>query len=283
LFAVREKRVHPHKDDKVIVAWNGLMIDAMARAGAALHEPNYTLAAHAAGQFILDNMRREDGRLLHTWRDGKAKLDAYLDDFASLANAFVTLYEATGNEKWVDEAARLLDIVREKFADRAGGGFFYTASDHEALLTRTKELTDSSVPSGNALAATALVRLGKLTGRRDYLDAAAAILSAASPIMQKAPMAAGQMLLALDRYLGPSHELVLVGDSVAIPAIQQRYLPRCVLAFRGESLRSRQLAELFAGKESPDGQPVLYVCENFACQEPAVGLETIEAALDKLS
>ena len=157
-------------------------------------------------------MRREDGRLLHTWRGGKAKLDAYLDDYAALANSLVTLYEATGNERWIDEAVRLMDIVLEQFADPAGGGFFYTASDHEQLLTRTKELTDSSVPSGNALAATALLRLGKLLGRSDYLDAAATTLAAAVPIMERAPMAAGQMLLALDRYLGPSHELVLVGD-----------------------------------------------------------------------
>ena len=140
-----------------------------------------------------------DGRLLHTWRGGKAKLDAYLDDYASLANALVTLYEATGDERWIDEAVRLADVMLEKFADPAGGGFFYTASDHEQLLTRTKELTDSSVPSGNALAATALLRLGKLLGRSDYLDAAEATLAAAVPILERAPMAAGQMLLALDR------------------------------------------------------------------------------------
>jgi uncharacterized protein YyaL (SSP411 family) len=281
LFAAREKRVHPHKDDKVIAAWNGLMIDAMARAGAALDEQKYIVAADGAGKFILKNLRTPDGRLLHTGRGGVAKLDAYLDDYAAVANSFVSLYEATGNEAWINEAAKLLDIVLEKFVDPAGG-FFYTASDQEKLLTRTKELTDSSVPSGNALAATALLRLGKLTGRGDYHDAAAATLAAAVPIMQRAPMAAGQMLLALDRYLGPSHELVLVGDLTALPAIHQRYLPRCVLAFRGESVRSPQLGELFAGKKSPDGRPVLYVCENFSCQEPAVGLEAIRAALDKL-
>src|SRR5262249_44089515 len=151
LFAVREKRVHPGKDDKVIVAWNGLMIDAMARAGAALDEPNYVIAADAAGEFILQNMRSEDDRLYHTWRNGVAKLDAYLDDYAALANSFVSLYEATGNESWISEAIALVDVVLDKFADPAGGGFFYTASDHEELLTRTKELTDSSVPSGNAL------------------------------------------------------------------------------------------------------------------------------------
>jgi uncharacterized protein len=294
LLAARNKRVRPGRDDKVIVAWNGLMIDAMARAGAVLGEANYIIAADVAGEFILKNLRREDGRLFHTWRKGTAKLDAYLDDYASLANAFVTLYEATGNEKWIDEAVRLLDIVLAKFSDPAGGGFFYTANDHEQLLTRTKELTDSSTPSGNALAATALLRLGKLLGRADYLDAAEAALDAAAPIMDRAPMAAGQMLLALDIHLGPAYELALVGDAAnsevqaALSAIGRRYLPRAVFAARlsetgDKPTRSSHLDELFAGKSSPESSPALFVCQNFACQEPAVGLAAIAKTLDALS
>jgi uncharacterized protein YyaL (SSP411 family) len=292
LLAVREKRVHPGKDDKVIVAWNGLMIDALARAGTALSEPNYVIAADAAGEFILQNMRHRPteagarGRLFHTWRSGVAKLDAYLDDYTALANSFVSLYEATGNEKWINESIELMDVVLDRFADPAGGGFFYTASDHEQLLTRTKELTDSSVPSGNALAATALLRLGKLLGQRGYLDAAADTLAAAVPIMRQAPMAAGQMLLALDRYLGPSHELVLVGSpgkvESVVAAFETRYLPRSVFARRGGPADSSQLDSLFAGKASPDGEPTLYVCEDFSCQEPAVGPVAITAALEKL-
>jgi uncharacterized protein len=281
LFEVREKRVHPAKDDKVIVAWNGLAIDSLARSGTALHEPKYVAAAAAAAQFILDSMQR-DGRLLHTWRRGEAKLDAYLDDYGALTNSLVSLYEATGDERWIDEAVRLVDVLIEQFADPAGG-FFYTAADHEQLLTRTKELTDSSVPSGNALAASVLLRLGKLLGRTEYLDAAAATLAAAIPILERAPMAAGQMLLALDRYLGPSHELVLVGSPTKIAgtlaAIEAQYLPRSVLARPSGDRIPKQLAELFAGKASPDGEPALYVCENFACQAPAVGRIAIEAAL----
>ncbi len=178
LFAVREKRVRPARDDKVIVAWNGLMIDAMARAGAALNEPEYVITADEVASFILSRMRRDDGRLLHTWRNGHAKLDAYLDDYASLANSLVSLYEANFKERWIDDAVQMMDIVLDKFADPAGGGFFYTASDHEQLIARTKELTDSSMPSGNSLAANALLRLGRLLGRGDYLDAAEQILAA---------------------------------------------------------------------------------------------------------
>jgi uncharacterized protein YyaL (SSP411 family) len=295
LLAARGERIRPHRDDKIIVAWNGLMIDVMARAWAPLDKPEYVFAADAAAEFILTHLRREDGRLLHTWRAGTAKLDAYLDDYSSLANALVTLYEATGNEQWIDEAAGLMDIVLDKFADRDGGGFFYTAVDHEQLITRSKELTDSSTPSGNALAAMALLRLGRLLGRRDCLDAAEATLAAAIPILQRAPLAAGQMLLALDLYLGPAYELVLVGDlerddsQAVLPLLQRRYLPRCVSAHRLSepentvAHHSTLLDGLFAGKESATGEPTLHVCQDFACQSPAVGLTAIEAQLDALA
>jgi uncharacterized protein len=293
LFAAREKRVRPGRDDKVIVAWNGLMIDAMARAGSALVEPEYVITADEVASFILSRLRRDDGRLLHTYRNGHAKLDAYLDDYASLANSLVSLYEANFNERWIEAAVQLVDVMLGQFADPSGG-FFYTAADHEQLITRTKELTDSSTPSGNGLAATSLLRLGRLLGRTDYLDAAERTLTTAVPIMQRAPTAAGQMLLALDRYLGPAHELVLVGDmgrddvKAAIAAVHRRNLPRAVFAVRDSAstdptgARSRHLDEIFAGKESPDGQPVLYVCQNFACQEPAVGLASIQSRLDAL-
>src|SRR3954470_7093967 len=294
LFTVREKRVRPGRDDKVIVAWNGLMIDAMARAGAALNEPEYVITADEVASYILSRMRRDDGRLLHSCRNGHAKLDAYLDDYAALANSLVSLYEANFKERWIDDAVQLMDIVLDKFADPAGGGFFYTASDHEQLIARTKELTDSSIPSGNSLAANALLRLGRLTGRSDYLDAAEQILAAAVPIMQRAPMAAGQMLLALDFYIGPTNELVLVGDMArddtkeAVAAVHRRHLPRSVFAARDTrsadptGSQSGNLNEMFEGKESLDGQPVLYVCEKFACGTPSIGLSQIEARLEQL-
>ncbi len=295
LLAARERRVRPHRDDKVIVAWNGLAIDAMARACAPLDKQEYLLAAERAAEFILRYLRRDDGRLLHTWRAGTAKLDAYLDDYAALANALITLYEARGTDHWVDDAVGLMDTVLARFADPDGGGFFQTADDHEQLITRTKELTDSSTPGGNALAATALLRLGKLLGRRDYLDAAAATLAAAAPILQRAPLAAGQMLLALDLYLGPTYELVLVGEvanadfQAAVTLLQQRYLPRCVTAVRCDSPVcepspcSPQLEPLFAGREPIDGEPTFFVCQHFTCQSPAVGLAAIESRLNALS
>jgi uncharacterized protein len=295
LFADREKRVRPGRDDKIIVSWNGLMIDSMARAGAALNEPEYVVTAEETASFILSRMRSNDGRLYHTSRGGIAKLGAYLDDYTSFANALVSLYEASFNERWIDESVRLMDFVLKHFSDQANGGFFYTANDHETLITRTKELTDSSTPSGNALAALALLRLGKLLGRSEFLDTAERTLTIAAPIMQRAPMAAGQFLLALDMHLGPAYELVLVGDFArhetkeAIAAVQGRYLPRSIFAARDSvatddrASRSSLLDGVFAGKTSSDGQPVLYVCQNFACQKPAVGLAAIRAKLDSFT
>jgi uncharacterized protein len=291
LFKVREKRVHPDKDDKVIVAWNGLMIDALARAAAALDEPRYAAAAAKAAAFIRRHLQRPDGRLLHTWRHGKAKLDAYLDDYAALANGLISLYEATFDGEQLVEAARLLDIVLERFADKQGGGFFYTADDHEKLIARNKDATDASVPSASALAATALARLGKLTGDRKYIDAADAALRAAAGLMQQAPTAMGQMLLALEFQIGPTYEMVLAGDPghdstrAALREVRRRFLPNKVLAgVDGQGVKPPALLkDLLDGKSAADGAPILYVCEGFTCREPVQGAPAIKAALDTLS
>ncbi len=291
LFVEREKRVRPGRDDKIIVAWNGLMIGTLARAGAALDEARYVAAAKKAADFILERVRGNDGQLLHTWRAGRAKLDAYLDDYAALAEALISVYEATFEERYLQESTRLLDVVLAKFADPASGGFFFTAADHEPLIARTKELTDSSTPSGNALAATALLRLGKFLGRREYLDAAEATLAAAAPVMERVPLAAGQMLLALDWYLGPSHELVLIGDlaaragQLALRSIRAGFLPRCVVAASDPTRKAAApdvLRDLFEGKETGE-QPALFVCQDFVCEAPTVGTESIERRLTALA
>jgi uncharacterized protein YyaL (SSP411 family) len=283
LFEVREKRVHPGKDDKVIVAWNGLMIDAMARAGAALGEPRYVAAAEQAAVFLREHLRRDDGRLLHTWRQGRAKLDAYLDDYACLANALVSLYEATFDAGHLEEAARLADAMLEHFADEKGGGFFYTADDHEELIARNKDVSDASVPSSSAMAATALARLGKLTGKAAYADAATGTMEAAVGFMKQAPTAMGQMLLAVDIQLGPTYELVFAGneDDPALRDLRRRYLPGKVLAGSTGEPAPKLLRDLLAGK-SKGAEPVLYVCEGFTCQAPAEGRAAIAAALEAL-
>src|SRR5690606_4361563 len=240
LLEVRDQRVRPGKDDKILVSWNALMIDALARASGVLDEPRYALAAERAAQFLLDNLRRSDGRLLHSWRSGEARIDAYLDDYAYLINALVSLYEADFNEKWIDVAVELASMVLQHFLDPIEGGFYYTADDHEQLITRQKEFQDSSVPSSNGMAATALLRLGILTGNNEFIEAARGTLELATGLMEKAPTAAGQLLLAADMVIGPVDELVvLAGDDErelddVLSAISQRFLPNRVVACRNK-------------------------------------------------
>lgn len=290
LFAAREKRIHPGKDDKVIVSWNGLMIDAMARAGAVLGEQRYIDAAEKAAGFLLATLRRADGRLLHTWRNGEAKLDAYLDDYANLANGLVSLYETTFDGKHLDDAIALMQVVLDHFMDKKAGGFFYTADDHEELIVRNKDFYDNAVPSGNAMAATVLMRLGKLTGTQTYLDAANGAMLATVGLMKQAPAAVSQMMLALDLQLGPTYEFVLAGDlqdkatQDTLADLRRRFLPNKVFAFVGEgSEPTTALNDLLVGKKMLDDKPTLFVCEGFTCQEPAVGDEAISETLDKLT
>jgi uncharacterized protein YyaL (SSP411 family) len=289
LLAARGKRVRPGRDEKVLVSWNGLAIDALACAAGALDEPRYLAAATAAADFILTKMRRPDGRLLHVWR-GEAKLDAYLDDYACLTNGLITLYEAGFEERYIDEAVHLADIMLAHFADPNDGGFFFTADDHEALVARQKDWQDSSTPSGNAMAATALLRLGKLTGRRDYTDAALGTLQAAAGLMERFPSAAGQMLAALDFHLGPTPEIAILGnndpDTADVLAdLQHRFIPNKIVASRRspeESRASSALSPLFAGKTPQQPPPTVFICENFTCQAPVNGKQAAIEAWQRL-
>ena len=287
LLAVRNGRVWPALDDKVLVSWNGLMIDAMAQAGAALGESRYVDAAVKAADFLLAHLRRPNGRLLHAWRHGQAKLDAYLDDYACLSNALVSLYEATFDERWIDAAVPLADVLIGQFEDHEHGGFFYTAADHETLIARQKDLQDSSVPSGNAMAATVLLRLGKLCGRTEFLDSARRAMESCLEIMKKAPSAAGQLLIAVDFYQGPTPEIVILdppeqsGSEEVLADLRRRFWPNKVVAYRPAANHSAHLAGMFAGKELPAAEPTVYLCENFTCGQPLVGEPAILAEWQK--
>jgi uncharacterized protein YyaL (SSP411 family) len=289
LLKVRDQRVRPGKDDKVLTSWNALMIEAMARAGLILDSPRYLAAAEKAADFVLKQMSRPDGRLLHTWRHGKAKLDAYLDDYSYFVNGLIALYEATFDEKWIDEANRLADRMIRHFEDKAGGGFFYTADDHEQLIARNKDLHDASIPSGNAMAATALIRLGSLLGNTAYLESAGRAIAFAESTLEKMPTASGQMLIALDLWRGPIQELALVAgqnadeNHEARGLLQRSFLPNAAIACRPSTAhKSLLLDPLFADRTAIDGQPTLYICQNFTCQAPIVGSEGIKDALSKL-
>ncbi len=291
LLAVREGRILPGLDDKVLVSWNGLMIDALAQASAVLAEPRYEQAATKAAEFLLTEMQDDDGKLLHVWRQGQAHGSGFLDDYACLANALITLFEVTFDGRWMDEAVRLCDALVDRFADPEGAGFFYTADDHEQLIARNKDIMDASVPSGNAMAATVLVRLANLTGRDDYRQAAEKTLRGFASIMERAPSATGQLLVALDMHIGPTSQIVLVGSrdnadtAEVLRELWRRFIPNRVLAGRDttEHASPTALEKLFAGKKLGEHQPTVYVCEAFTCAAPTHGKEAAIASWDRLS
>ncbi len=277
----------PGKDTKVLTSWNGLMLAPLAEGGRILKDARYLDVARRAAAFLLDRMRTVDGRLLHTYKDGQAKLNAYLDDYADLIDGLTRLYEATGEPRWITSALELAGVMIEEFADPDHGGFFYTGQSHEALIARQRDFYDNATPSGNAMAATALLRLGVLTGRDDLTEAGRKTLEAVQMILKKAPMAVGQSLVALDFLLAaPREYAIIAGDHpdefrAAIEAIAFRFLPHKVVA-PATAAQASALAPtvpLLADRLPRDGRTTTYICERFTCKEPVVGAEGVEAAL----
>jgi uncharacterized protein len=285
LYAVRAKRVWPGRDEKILTAWNGLMITAFAKGHAVFLEPRYLNVATRAADFILDNMRSADGRLFRSAGVGQpAKLAGYLEDYAFLADALVTLYEATFTPKYLQAAGELADVMLKHFADPSGPGFFFVADDHETLIARTKDVHDGSTPSGNAVAVTVLLRLAKLLDRRDFAAKAEETLRGYRETMAEHPAAAGQMLIALDFYLGPVQEIAIIGKAsdpdtrFAIGVIRMAFRPNSVLAFHDPSSGSApDFIPLLKDKPVVNGKVTVYVCENFACKAPLVGAAEVEA------
>ncbi len=290
LYEVRSRRVWPGRDDKVLTAWNGLMIGALAQAAVPLERPAYAEAAAKAADFILRRMRGPDGRLLRTYSHGaEAKLNAYLEDYSFLIDGLVSLYEATFAPRWIEAALELTDILIDQFWDADEGGFFFTGRDHEALIARSKDPQDSSTPSGNSLAVMALLRLAKLTGRKDLFDKAEITLRQFRGLMADAPQAAGQMLTALDFYLGPVQEFAIVGDPAAaetrrvLRAVEGAFRPNKVVALKGPdaaATRAETVVPLLAGKPASD-TVTTYICQDFTCQQPLAGADAVEKRLQE--
>ncbi|MBI1310017.1 DUF255 domain-containing protein [bacterium] len=282
LLEARSKRVAPGRDNKVLVSWNGLMIAAMAQAARVLNEPAYADASSNAARFILSTMRDDSGRLLHSFKDGRARFNAYLDDYVCLIDGLVELFQTTGSSEWLTVAVELAERVFEQFVDPDEGGFFYTSTDHEQLITRSKDGMDNATPSGNGMAAYSLLRLGRLTSRADIESRAVATLEVLSGQIEQMAMASGQSLMALDFVLGPTWEAVLIeGDAASENArvrefLNQRFEPNQLLAVRAAAAEPSTLA-LFENRFAIDGQATLYRCQQGTCQQPLVGEEAIEA------
>ncbi len=276
LLAARERRVRPGLDDKRLTAWNALMISALADAGAVLEEPRYRDAAVAAAEFVLRDLRDADGRLLRTYNQGRAHLNAYLEDHAFLLEALLTLYEATFEARWFDEARALADQIIDRFADPDRGGFYFTADDHESLIVRRKDPEDSPIPSGASAAAFGLLRLGRLTGEARYEDAALGVIRLMHTIAPQHPTAFGHMLQAIDFYLADVREVALVGDErePLERVVREAFRPHVVLAGGGGDV------PLLAGREPVGGRAAAYVCEHFTCQRPVTEPDELRALLD---
>ena len=280
LYEAREHRVRPGLDDKRLCAWNALMVSALADAGAVLERSDYLDAATGCANFLLAQMRDERGRMLRTWKDGRGRLDGYLEDHSFFVEALLTLYEATFDPRWFTQARALADTVIAHFADEERGGFFSTADDHEQLVARRKELDDSPIPSGASSAALGLLRLAALSGQPEYERRAVGVLRLLHEVAPRHPQAFAHLLQAIAFYTSTVREVALVGEGLEPleRVVRARFRPYVVVAGqRGDG--GADGVPLLEGRTPVDGRPAAYVCENFACQRPVTEPEELERLL----
>jgi uncharacterized protein YyaL (SSP411 family) len=277
LFEAREKRMHPDKDDKILTDWNGLMIAALAKAGRALAEPAYSDAARRAADFILGHMRDEKGRLYHRYRDGEAAVPGFLDDYAFFIWGLIELYEATFDAKYLEVALELNNLLVEHFWDGEQGGFHRIADDAEPLLVRRKEGHDGAIPSGNSVSMMNLLRLARMTANPELEARATRIGQVFSADALASPAGFTQLMTAVDFALGPTYEIVIVGnpeknDTKAMQrALNEKYLPNKVLLqfpTPGTAADIVRLAPFLKDYKAIDGKATAYVCRNHQCQLP---------------
>jgi len=285
LLAVRNRRPRPVRDEKIITAWNGLMISSLAYGSTVLAEPRYATAAARAVDFVLRQMQR-DGRLLRSYRSGPSGTPGYLDDYAFFILGLTDLYEATFDVRWLREADRLSREMMRLFADPASGGLRYTASDHESLIAEPGDGEDAALPSAQSVAALVLLRLGRLTMNDNFESRGRAILAAHSGDLTRAPTAYTEMLMALDFLLGPTKEIVIAGPPEAegtralLAAVRRSYLPRAVVALHPpDDAAIETLVPFLKRQVMVDAKPTAYVCENYVCKLPTNDPKKLAALL----
>ena len=286
LLEARSRRIRPHLDDKIITAWNGLMISAFAKAAQALDDERYLAAAQCAAGFLLTRMVDEHGVLLRRYREGEAAVAGFLDDYAFLVQALLDLYEADFDVSRLEQAIRLADRMRELFDDPQLGAFFSTAADAENLVVRMKDGYDGAEPSGNSIAALDLLRLAAITGRKEYRDSAEWTLEAFGGRMESAAAGVPQILVALWAYLEPPKQIILAGQRPEcrnfLRAVNRRFVPNRVLLLANPEARDRLSAwqPAIAGMGEVDGKPTAYVCRDYACELPTTDVKAFEQMLD---
>ena len=282
LFNIREKRIHPLKDDKILTDWNGLMIAALAKAAIVLNEPGYLDAAEKAAKFVLHSISKGE-RLLKRYRNGVAALDAHLDDYAFMTWGLLELYEATFSTKYLSQALDLMNIMVEDFWDDKNGGFFLGSDQSEKLIVRSKTAYDGAIPSGNSVAVMNMVKLTRITGNTKWAELAEKTMRAFSEDVNQTPTGYTLMLTGFMFDTQNSKEIVIVGDSrnrntiKFLHTIRTSYAPHKVLLFKDTSVsenRLEQLANWTSTQNSINGKPTAYVCKNFACNQPTSDIQT---------
>jgi uncharacterized protein YyaL (SSP411 family) len=275
LFDVREKRIHPLKDDKILTDWNGLMIAALAVAGKTLDDPSYINAAKQSADFLWKALRNQDGLLLKRYRDGEAGLPAHLDDYAFLVWGLLEIYQADFDVEYLQRALKLNQIMLDTFWDQESGGLFFTAESQTDLIHRNKDIYDGAIPSGNSVAAANLIRLGRLTSNPELEEKANQIGTAFAEQINRVPQGHTHFLSALLFAAGPSYELVISGERYAddtlemLTKLRQHYSPNKVLIFRAQADSDLfDLIPVLKHQEALNGKATAYVCQDYQCSAP---------------
>ncbi len=288
LMEARERRIHPGRDDKALTAWNGMMLRSFAEAASILERDDYRQAAVDCAEFLLRELVN-DGRLLRTYKDGKAHLNGYLEDYAYLADGLLYLYEATFNDRWLNEARRLADGMIDLFWEQAENGFYDTGRDHEDLVVRPRDVFDNATPCGSSVAVDMLLRLSVFTGDGEYSRRASSALRAMRQYLIRAPNGMGHWLCALDFYLSTPKEIAIVGDPddpatrELLRTVHAGCLPNKVLAGVSPEapIGDAPSMPLLEGRTLVDGKPTAYVCQNYVCQLPVTDPESLARQLEE--
>ncbi|WP_425438347.1 thioredoxin domain-containing protein [Methanolobus chelungpuianus] len=283
LFEHRERRVHPAKDDKVMTDWNGLMIAALAKAARAFEEPAYAREAVTTADFLLSRMLGPEGKLFHRFREGEVAVEAFLDDYAFMIWGLTELYQATFNTEYLKNALYLNDQLLARFRDNVHGGFFHTAEDSEKLILRSKEIYDGAIPSGNSVCALNLLQLGRITGNINLENKAYEIMQLFSGQVSRMPIGYTQLLCALDFSVGPSREIVVVGNPESIETegiisdINKEFIPNKVVILKpaGTEEEISSIAEYVSDMSMKDGRTTVHICQNYNCNLPSSDREEI--------
>jgi uncharacterized protein YyaL (SSP411 family) len=291
IFNERAKRIRPHRDDKIITAWNGLMISSMAYGGAVLQEEKYTRAAEQAGKFILYALHKKS-RLMRYYRQGQAVELAFLDDYAFTILGFLDLYGASFETKWLIDAKMLAEEMIKLFADNEQGGLFLTGKDSEKLIARIKPSTDGVIPSGNSAAAFALLKLGKFTMNQYFTEQGGKVLESFSRQLKQSSGYSSEMLTALNFWIGPTQEIVIAGNADAadtqqmLKLIRSKFLPNAVILLHQQEKADSAIDKtipLIKNLTAIEDKATAYVCENFACNQPVNNIDDFDKMLSDIN